>query len=50
MCDFGDDQERKGYNLTMMDLIVKLTKGQLYKLALCQFDKAVVMQTYNLML
>lgn len=48
ICDLGDDQERKGYNLTTC-LINKLTRGQLYKLILCQFDKAIVMQTYNLM-
>jgi hypothetical protein len=38
MCVLGDEQERKGYGLTMICLCVNLTRGQLSWLILCQLE------------
>ena len=38
MCD-SDEQERKGYDLTVIFLYVKLARGQLSWLLLCQLTQ-----------
>ena len=38
MWDLGDEQERKGYGLTVMQFCIKLTRSQACWLFLCQLD------------
>jgi hypothetical protein len=42
MCNLGDVQENKGCGSTVMCLCVKLTRGQVCWIVLCQLDRAKV--------